>query len=266
MATGCANRAPYDICVARSGYPDKTIRRMEHVLGAMQLLGKIRISFDEWNMRNWHHPSFLASDPNIAERDLNDDNSTYTMADAVFSARFLNTCLRHCSTVGMANFSPVVNTRGAIFTHKDGVVLRSTYHVFNLYANHCGSTVLDAYVESPSFTVEEQDSYKDRPGYEPVVSVPYVDAVATMEPQTGALSVAMINLHPEQAIECHIELPVDLAGRAATVFTLNGASTSSYNDVQHPDDIHVRTATLRSAPGGPTIELEPHSVTMVVPA
>ena len=32
------------------------------------------------------------------------------MADAVFSASFLNTCLRHADTVWMADLAPVVNT------------------------------------------------------------------------------------------------------------------------------------------------------------
>ena len=65
----------------------------------------------------------------------NDLNSNYNMADAVFTACFLNTCLRHCDTVGMANFSPVVNTVGAIYTYSEGIVLRPSYHVFDLFTN-----------------------------------------------------------------------------------------------------------------------------------
>ena len=38
--------------------------------------------------------------------------SQYTMADALFSASFLNACLRHTEDVGMANIAPIVNTRG----------------------------------------------------------------------------------------------------------------------------------------------------------
>jgi alpha-N-arabinofuranosidase len=40
------------------------------------------------------------------------------------TACFLNECLRHCRTVGMANFAPLVNARGLIFTHDAGIVLR----------------------------------------------------------------------------------------------------------------------------------------------
>ena len=41
-------------------------------------------------------------------------------------------------TSGMANFALIVNTRGCIYTYPDGIVLRSTYHVFDLYVNYLG--------------------------------------------------------------------------------------------------------------------------------
>ena len=47
----------------------------------------------------------------------------------------------------MANFAPVVNTRGAVFTHEDGIVKRSTYFIFVLYTKYMGDTVLDSYTE-----------------------------------------------------------------------------------------------------------------------
>jgi alpha-L-arabinofuranosidase len=257
------SETPYEVCVAHSGYPEKQIQRMEHVLGALRMLGTVRIAFDEWNLRGWHHPSFLAKDPNVQERDQNDDNSTYTMADAVFASRFLNTCLRHCTTVGMANFSPVVNTRGAIFTHGDGLVLRSTYHVFDLYANHTGPEVLDVWVDSPFFMVDEQDAFRARDWYEPVARVPYLDATATFDRQSRLVSVAMTNLHADAAVACRLELSGATAGREATVRTLNGATTSSYNDIEHPNDIDVHRRVVTMTSNALTVELEPHSVTIV---
>ena len=103
-------------------------------------LGKIRIAFDEWNLRGWCHPNLMMfGSADHAMMDKNDINSNYNMADAVFTACFLNSCLRHCDVVGMANFSPVVNTVGAIFTHADGIVLRPSYHVFDLFTNYTHS-------------------------------------------------------------------------------------------------------------------------------
>lgn len=86
-------------------------------------------------------------------RDKNDDNSSYTMADAVFTACFLNAMNRHCDIVGMANFAPILNTRGCIYSYKDGLVLRSTYHVFDLYVNRLGDIVLDGWEEGEKNTI-----------------------------------------------------------------------------------------------------------------
>ena len=81
----------------------------------------------------------------------NDDNSVYTMADAILHASFLNSCLRHCGSLAMTNLSPLVNTRGPIFTHPEGIVLRPVYHVCDLYRSQLAGEVLDAYVRMPSF-------------------------------------------------------------------------------------------------------------------
>jgi hypothetical protein len=62
----------------------------------------------------------------IKARDRNDINATYPMADAMFSACFLNACLRHADTVQMANIAPLVNTRGPLFVHPKGIVKRTT--------------------------------------------------------------------------------------------------------------------------------------------
>lgn len=109
------------------------IDRVRAYLTSLGLEKQIKIAYDEWNLRGWWHPNLMDTwdrkkmsyednsfyrDQIIGERNKNDIDSIYTMADAVFSAAFLNTCMRICDLVRMACFSPVVNTRGAIFTHK----------------------------------------------------------------------------------------------------------------------------------------------------
>ena len=133
--TKASSRSGYDNIIARAFQPEERIVAVKHILGSLGYLGKIRIAFDEWNLRGWCHPRFhgLRRLPTTSLMDRNDINSNYNMADAVFTACFLNSCLRHCDVVGMANFSPVVNTVGAIFTHTDGIVLRPTYHVFRSF-------------------------------------------------------------------------------------------------------------------------------------
>jgi len=81
----------YSICTEKTGY-DK----------------KIKIAFDEWNLRGWHHPDQgnRIKGQNIKARDKSDNHSTYTMGDAIFSACFLNSCLRNSEYVAMACMAP----------------------------------------------------------------------------------------------------------------------------------------------------------------
>lgn len=129
---------------------DHAVAEVRGLLTALRLEKKIKIAFDEWNLRSWHHPNVhtikqsIGKDSYVTPRDKNDDNSQYTMADAVFTACFLSAMNRNCDIVGMA---PIINTRGCIFTTEKEIVLRSTYHVFDLYVNYLGDTVLDSWCE-----------------------------------------------------------------------------------------------------------------------
>ncbi len=102
------------------------------------LKDRVKIAYDEWNLRAWRHPGFPGGGPRpelIQKRDENDRNELYTMADAVFTAAFLNACLRYSQHVTMACMAPVVNARGPLFVHPKGLVRRTTFHVLKMYSD-----------------------------------------------------------------------------------------------------------------------------------
>ena len=66
--------------------PEERIVTTKHILGSLGFLGKIRIAFDEWNLRGWCHPNLMMfGSADHALMDKNDINSNYNMADAVFN-------------------------------------------------------------------------------------------------------------------------------------------------------------------------------------
>ena len=247
----------YDNLVARAFEPEERIVTVKHILGSLGYLGKLRIAFDEWNLRGWCHPNFMnfgAADH--ALMDANDINSNYNMADAVFTACFLNSCLRHCDVVGMANFSPVVNTVGAIFTHADGIVLRPTFHVFDLFANHTYDEIVHSVLASPSFEVASDDGASK--------SVRHLDAVATRAAASGDIGVTLVNLHGEDAIQCRIRGLGANAFAGATIRTLNGDAVDAYNDVDQPDAVSITEKRLKIDDLGDfAVECPAHSVTVL---
>jgi alpha-N-arabinofuranosidase len=170
------------------------------------------------------------------------------MADAVFSAGFLNACLRHADTVRMANMAPVVNTRGPLFVHPGGLVKRSTYHVLAMYANLLEPNVVNTWLASDTLTHLEK-------------SIPVVDAVATCDGAMRKWSVVLVNRHPDTPVQCQVLLGGQPLPGAHQVTVLSGDSPEAYNDLDFPDRVIPYQAERIFEQGD--VELSPHSVTVI---
>lgn len=236
---------------------EKPILKTKNILGSLGYLGRIRIAYDEWNLRGWHHPHINSgTEDYITPRDKNDINSSYTMADAVFTACFLNQCHKHSDVVGMANFAPTVNTRGAIFTHQDGIVLRSSYYVFELYIRHLGDIVVDSWLsENSTFDVEMAGK---------TTSVPHVDAVATKRTGIEDLRIALVNLHPDRAETVSLHLGSSVQYSNAVFYSVVGDSKDAYNDIGKEQVRVIEQHLLWNTQSDVTVEIQPHSVNVLV--
>ena len=253
------NPATYEQCMAFTDRIDHSVREVRGMLAALRLEGKIKIAFDEWNLRSWHHPNVhtikqgVDKDSYVTPRDKNDDNSVYTMADAVFTACFLNAMNRHCDIVGMANFAPILNTRGCIYSHDGGIVLRSTYHVFDLYVNQLGDQVIDLWQQGdmPTMTVPHKWGGER--------TVDCLDLLATTFSDRPGMAIAAINKDADNAHT--ITIPLDQPA-SVTLLTLNGDSKDAYNDVDH-EGVTVTETELSVYDGAVEITLEAHSVNVI---
>ena len=239
--------SPYAACILRSGQVESAIRLTEQVIGVAGCEGRIGIAFDEWNLRGWHHPEGNAPEK-IAARDCNDRNATYTMADAIFSAGLLNTCLRHAASVQMANMAPVVNTRGPLYVHPGGVVRRTTFHVLSMYANLLAANVADSFVSSDPFAQGE-------------ASIPALDALVTCDDSRRAWKLALVNRHPTQPLRCRVSLAGRLLQGDCPAVLLSGDSVDAYNDVNAPDRVIPQEAVLPLVDGAVT--LPPHTLAVL---
>ncbi len=254
------NPATYEQCMAFTDEIDRSVQEVRGILTAMKLEHKIKIAFDEWNLRSWHHPNVHTIEQGISKeeylypRDKNDDNSTYTMADAVFTACFLNAMNRNCDIVGMANFAPILNTRGCIYSNDSGIVLRSTYYVFELYVNYMGDVVIDTWEEEqiPQMIVTHKNGMP--------VKVKTLDILATKWSDKPGLAVAIINKNPTE--EQYIELDIGEQEGQAILYTLNGPSENSYNDVNNRQ-VEITKRDLGRITNKLSFKLPPHSVNVL---
>jgi len=245
-------------CMMEAEGPEALISKAIDILDESGYRRQIKIAFDEWNLRSWHHPGFPRKtvqdydDPEVVRlvhaRDRSLDPSLYTMADALFSASFLNACLRHAEDVGMANIAPLVNTSGPLYVHPEGIVRRSSFHALAMYADLLGNRVAPTDVSAGVLT------HGDR-------FVPVVDAIATRDETAGAWSVALVNRHPAQPVECALNLgDAPLEGLYdATILTAD--SPDAYNDIDHPDRVSPRETQLEFISG--KTQVPPHSLVIV---
>ena len=258
----------YNTLMLRTGKNiSDNIDRARSFLKALDYGDKIKIAYDEWNLRGWYHPNVfniyalseiedIRKDPEniyrqriLEPRNNNDVNSTYSMADAVFSAAFLNTCLRNCDIIGMACFSPVVNTRGAIFTHKDGIVLRPQYFVFELYANLLKDNVLNIWkYDVPTISGSDGNTQK---------TVDTVDIVVTYG--NDEYAIGAVNKDPENTQTVDISFLDDVV-KTMKIHTVNGNGVDSYNDIGKTD---VKIEVSDAIPFSGKITLAPHSVNVI---
>jgi len=252
--------ADYEEVMAYTNLTERSIQKVRGLLTAMGLEDRIKIAFDEWNLRGWYHPNVhtvkqgVTKEEYLYPRDKNDDNTKYTMADALFTACFLNTLNRNCDIVGMANFAPVVNTRGCIYTHKDGIVLRSTYHVFDLYVNYLGDVVLDFWTEDM-----EKMQVKDKAGAKQETDV--LDMAATAFSDKEGIAVAVVNKSPSEKKHLTLNLEEECGGKVGFHF-ISGTGTESYNDVGC-EEVKLQYADWGTYTDGMEITIPPHTAGII---
>jgi len=248
----------YLSCIMLSEGPEQTITRVIDILEEAGCRGRVKIAFDEWNLRGWHHPGFPrkkvsdSSDPAVIEfigkRDINAIASQYSMADALFSASFLNACLRHAEDVGMANIAPIVNTRGPIYVHPKGIVRRTTFHTLAMYANGLEGRVGKLELEAGKLIRGNR-------------SIPLIDAVATVDESGKTWSIAVVNRHPSKEVACTVKMKNTLLVGSYGATILAGDSPDAFNDVEHPNRVLPEKTQLTFNKG--VVSLRPHSLTIV---
>lgn len=171
----------------------------------------------------------------------------------VFAACFLNAMLRNCDIVGMADFAPILNTRGCIYSDKEGIVLRSTYHVFDLYVNYMGDTVVDLWAESlPEMQVHGKDGKEH--------TVEMLDMAATTWSDRPGLALAVVNKHKEEAFD--LRIPPAYHGAEMAVYRLEGKGPDSYNDVGKTE-VFIEKEDPGICHEGMKVRIGPHSVNVI---
>ena len=248
----------YMTAIVRSEMPETYMKIIAESLRDRGM-GQLKIAFDEWNLRAWQHPGFPRNkvdnyeDPEIlklVEKRINgnDLNSQYTMSDALFTASFFNACLRHSENVTMANIAPLVNTRGPLYVHPDGIVKRTHYHTMAMYANKLKEQVAPTQVSADKLIYYQE-------------SVDVVDAIATVDKSGNKWAIALVNRHPSENVNCSLKIGEKLLSGIYKATILASDSPDAYNDIEHSNTVVPKEIKLNFKKG--VTSLPPHSLIIV---
>jgi alpha-N-arabinofuranosidase len=194
----------------------------------------IKLAVDEWNALSWGDPQDNAR-PEL-----------YDLGHALFTSGFLNVLLRHADDVTMANYSPSVNCRGLIFADKRGVLLRSSYHVFDMYREAGGGTAVTVRTNAPALEGS---------------AARLLDSAAVRMPN-GEMRLFVVNREPVRSVPCLVKL-TGFSARRSSAKVLTANSLSGCNDFNHPRAVEIRNLELNVKGGSFQITFPGRSVVML---
>ncbi len=190
----------------------------------------INLSFDEWNV--WYHSTEADSraQPWIVGPRLLED--IYTFEDALVVGCCLITLLRHADRVKMACLAQLVNTIAPIMTDNGGPAWRQTIFYPFLHASTFGrGEVLESLIHCPCYDNATHGT------------VPYLEAVATMNRERGELTLFAVNRNQEEELPLEATLSDFGTCRLIEHIALTSQDPKAANTKEHPDRVRPRTLT-----------------------
>jgi alpha-L-arabinofuranosidase len=220
---------------------------------------QLGIAITEWNAAPrdtmmGHHPEFKPFGP------------TYSLRDALAVASFINIMQRHCREVTLATVAQSINVVGLIMVNGENVWREPIYWPLWMQVRYSGPIALDALVETETFdepsvspTIRPERQHLDSP----ITNMPYMDCSASFDPQQGKVYLSLVNQHPSDSVEVHIELPGIQVNAQGTIHELYHDNAESMNTPQSPDTVKP-TSTKALGFGAQFVqELKPHAYTII---
>jgi len=226
---------------------------IERVRYTQRIEHPISIAYDEWNVwfrtQNDIHPGL---------------EEIYTLADALAVATYLNSFIRHCRSVGIANYAQLVNVIAPIFTSKQGLFLQTIYYPLYLYREYMLEVALDVYADSEPlpFNAKTESSIwphrvADRGPFQAL------DVTATCDAAGRDLVLACVNRNKEQPIATTIQLVNTAVQADINASEVNAPDVNAVNSFEQPGAVDIQEYTLDNGGQSFTYTFPAHSLTVL---
>ncbi len=202
----------------------------DYVQGLRKSPKQLWLSFDEWNV--WYrarsgrftdgHRTFA---PHLLEE-------PYNLEDALLVGGFLNTLLRESDRVRVACLAQIINVIAPLMTNETSVLKQTIYYPYAWALKYAHGRVLDLDVESETYRIKADDL---RPDFARNDDVPYLDVVATLNPDNGQVTVLMLNRDLESERELVLEWRDPRPTQVLACETLTGSDLKAVNSFDNPN-------------------------------
>lgn len=212
--------------IAESLEIEALIQQQRALLDAVDPRRAIGLVIGEWGV--WHPPT--PGQPVLWQQ--------HGLRDGLIAALTLDVFHRHADTVVMATLAQTVNVLHAlILTDGDRALLTPSYHVFDMYQGHRGGQSLR--VDFASDEVSAGATGR---------RLPLLQGSASHK--DGVLTLSVVNLHAEEAVEAEITTGAAARG-AGTLVWLSHSDLCAHNTFDQPDTLVPRRAAVPAQPAGP---------------
>jgi alpha-N-arabinofuranosidase len=204
---------------------DRTLDDYKGLLNYVRAVKKsnrhVYLSFDEWNV--WYRARY-GSDahggwtqaPHLLEE-------VYNLEDALVCAQYLSSFMRHADVVKVACIAQIANVIAPILTRSDGVLVQSIYHPFALFSRHARGNALIPVVCGPLYGAGERGD------------VPVLDAAASYDEETRAVSIFLINRDQQHELVVNVDIAGRQIGPVSRVDLLGGGDVKATNSWEAPN-------------------------------
>lgn len=234
---------------------ETVVATADHVGAVKGSTKKIDISFDEWNV--WYIDRYHGVDKiegidnwPVAPRLLED---IYSVADAVVFGNLMISLLKHADRVTSASLAQLVNVIAPIMTEPGGPAWKqTTFFPFAITSRLAVGASLEVRLESPTYTTEVYGE------------VPVLDAVATHDPETGAVALFLVNRDQTRAHEVSVDISALTGLTVKESVSLWDEELYAKNTLDDPERVGLKTNDSAVVDGNRlTVTLPPVSWTAI---
>lgn len=230
----------------------------DYVQGMLKSPKRLWLSFDEWNI--WyrarsgpHRDGKKTFAPHLLEE-------VYNLEDALLVGGFLNTLLRQSARVRIACLAQIINVIAPLMTNATSVLRQTIYYPYAWALKFAHGRVLDLLVESETYPITAAGLRADFARND---NVPFLDVVATINPQNGLVCVLMLNRDLESERELVLEFRDPTPTRLLVCETLTGKDLKAVNAFEQPNRVIPQALDAPKPASKMTFKLPARSYTAV---